>query len=158
MPDDNFKVSPMARWTEGFLLGDADISCNIPVSNPTLPGSRSFLPSEMSSVSVGRIYNFSLLKKKSNNNYIGLLKLLCEIFKHNNNKNNNTVKMFEILPINNVTSKPWRFCLDGLERKRRYGRTHTVTMSRRYTHRRACCESNAVLWLWNMSQRPERTL
>jgi len=22
----------------------------------------------------------------------------------------------------------------------------------------ACCESNALLWLWNMSQRPERTL
>jgi len=52
----------------------------------------------MSSViSVGRVYNFSFLKKKSNNNYIGLLKLLCEIFKHNNN---NIAKMFEILPIN----------------------------------------------------------
>jgi len=31
-------------------------------------------------------------------------------------------------------------------------------LSRRYTHGGACCESNALLWLWNMGQRPERTL
>jgi len=35
------------------------------------------------------------------------------------------------------------------------GRSETV--SRRYMHRGACCESNALLWLWNMDQRPERT-
>jgi len=47
-----------------------------------------------------------------------------------------------------------------LEGKRRkgYERTYSVTVSRRYTHRAACCESNALLWLWNMGQRPERTL
>jgi len=40
MPDDGFKVPPVARWTEGFLASDAAcISRNIPISNPTLPGS-----------------------------------------------------------------------------------------------------------------------
>jgi len=31
-------------------------------------------------------------------------------------------------------------------------------LARRYTHRGACCESSALLWLWNMGQRPEGTL
>jgi len=36
--------------------------------------------------------------------------------------------------------------------------TYSETVSRRYTHRGACCKSNALLWLRNMSQRPERML
>jgi len=40
MPDDDFKIPPIAQWTEGFLMGDVDnISHNTRVSNPTLPGS-----------------------------------------------------------------------------------------------------------------------
>jgi len=35
---------------------------------------------------------------------------------------------------------------------------NSETLSRRYTHRGACCESNALLWLRNMGQRPEKTL
>jgi len=36
------------------------------------------------------------------------------------------------------------------------GRIQTV--SRRDTQTGACCESNALLLLWNKGQRPERTL
>jgi len=43
-------------------------------------------------------------------------------------------------------------------RRRRYGRMYSEIMSCRYTHRGACCESNALLWLRNMSQRLEKTL
>jgi len=39
-----------------------------------------------------------------------------------------------------------------------YGRTHSATVSHRYTHSGACFESNALLWLQNMGQRSERTL
>jgi len=43
-------------------------------------------------------------------------------------------------------------------KKRKGGGTEGRKLSRRYTHRGACWESNAHLWLWNMGQRPERTL
>jgi len=46
--------------------------------------------------------------------------------------------------------------LEGM-RRRRYGRT-SVTVSRRYMHCGARCESNALLWLRNMDQHSERTL
>jgi len=35
---------------------------------------------------------------------------------------------------------------------------HSITVSCRYTHNGARYESNALLWLQNMSQRPERML
>jgi len=56
-------------------------------------------------------------------------------------------------------SKPWRFLckLEGMRRKG-YGRIYSVTVSRRYTHKGARGESNTLLWLRNMGQRPERTL
>jgi len=38
------------------------------------------------------------------------------------------------------------------------GGTYSETVSCRYTHRGTCCESNALLWLRNMDQYPERTI
>jgi len=38
------------------------------------------------------------------------------------------------------------------------GRIQKLHISRRHTHRGACCESTALLWLRNMGQRSERTL
>jgi len=46
------------------------------------------------------------------------------------------------------------FCKFKGMRGRRYGRTHSATVSRRYTHSGACCESNALLWLRNMGRHP----
>jgi len=43
-------------------------------------------------------------------------------------------------------------------RRRGCGRMHLVTVSRRYTHSDARYESNELLWLQIMGQRPERTL
>jgi len=59
-----------------------------------------------------------------------------------------------------VTSKPRKFFFS--ERKNweggGYGKTYSEIMSRRYTHRGACCESNALLWFRIMGQRPKRML
>jgi len=38
------------------------------------------------------------------------------------------------------------------------GRNDSVTVSRRYIHSGACYKSNALLWLRNMGQRPEKML
>jgi len=32
---------------------------------------------------------------------------------------------------------------------------YSETLSCRYTHRGACCESNILLWFWNMGQHSE---
>jgi len=47
--------------------------------------------------------------------------------------------------------------LEGM-RRRVYGRTYSETVSCKYMHRGACCELNALLWLWNMGKSPENTL
>jgi len=52
-----------------------------------------------------------------------------------------------------VTSKPRKFFykLEGT-RRRKYRRTYSETVQ---VHKGACCESNALLWLRNMGQRPD---
>jgi len=59
-----------------------------------------------------------------------------------------------------VTSKPRRFLckLERNEKERVWKDAYSNCVSQVHAQGRVHYESNALLWLWNMGQRPERTL
>jgi len=57
-----------------------------------------------------------------------------------------------------VRPNPEGFFINRKEREGGGMETRIQKLSRRYTHRGACCESNALLWLRNMGQCPKRML